>query len=65
MTSLFTGHGQLLSLFDEEYDEDQSGTIDKFNFPSTLSSGQRKIIHERASSCGLFTLSQETRYHCV
>ena len=47
MTSLFTGHDQLLSLFDE------SGTIDKFKFPSTRSSDQRKSIQSTIKLCGL------------
>ena len=32
---------------------------------STLSAEQRKIVHERAESCGLLTQSQGTRYRCI
>jgi hypothetical protein len=40
------------------FEKVQNGEVDQFKFPSALSSDQRKVIHEKAEACGLFTLSQ-------
>ena len=71
-----TGHwlSDQYVIFHDQYNKKYDQTIDwswpvfKFfidKFPSTLSAEQRKIVHERAESCGLFTQSQGTRYRCV
>ncbi len=34
----------------------QNGRVDQFKFPSALSSDQRKVRHEKAEACGLFSI---------
>jgi hypothetical protein len=47
------------------FEQVQNGEVDQFKFPSTLSSDQRKVIHEKAEAFDLFTVSQGTRYRCI
>ena len=45
-------------IIEKAFEQVQNGVVDQFKFPSALSSDQRKVIHEKAEACGLFTLSQ-------
>ena len=52
-------------MVDKAFQEISDGLIEEHKFSSQLTSEQRKVIHERATSCGFLAVSKGTKYRCL